>query len=157
MGLVIRDFKEEDRQWYLSLSNEFFNSSAVLHPVPMNLLERNFDNLIKASKLARGLAIEYDSHSCGYAVIAFSYSTAVAGKVLWIEDLCISKKYRGQGIGTSFFKWLFSEYGDKVDRFRLETAPENESVRKLYKSLGFNAIEYRQMVCDMSDNREGKK
>lgn len=154
MGLIIRDFKEKDRQWYLSLSDEFFNSSAALHPVPMNLLERNFDNLIKGFKLARGLALEYDSNPCGYAVVALSYSTAVAGKVLWIEDLCVSQKYRGKGIGTSFFKWLFSEYGDEVERFRLETTPENESARKLYKSLGFNAIEYRQMICDMTDIRE---
>lgn len=149
MRLMIRDFKEEDRQWYLSLSNKFFNSSAALHPVSMNLLERNFDNLIKGSKLARGLALEYDSNPCGYAVIAFSYSTAVAGKILWIEDLCVSEKYRGKGIGTNFFKWLFSEYGDKVKRFRLETTPENESARKLYKSLGFNVIEYQQMISDI--------
>ena len=146
---MIRDFKEKDRQWYLSLSDEFFNSSAALHPIPYNLLERNFDNLIKGSKFARGLVLEYDSNPCGYAVIAFSYSTAVAGKILWIEDLCLSEKYRGKGIGTNFFKWLFSEYGDKVKRFRLETAPENESARKLYKSLGFNIIEYQQMICDI--------
>lgn len=149
MKLVIRDMTPADRSVYLTLAEEFVHSPAVLHAVPLSLLEQNFNHLLRESVFCRGLLLESDSVPCGYALLSFSYSTEVAGKVVWIEELYLSPEYRGQGIGRAFFRWLFSEYENVVKRFRLETTLQNCRARKLYRQFGFEDLEYRQMCLDL--------
>ena len=42
---------------------------------------------------------------------------------------------------------MFREYPDVV-RFRLEVTAANEGAAALYKKLGFEYLDYRQMVLD---------
>lgn len=151
MKFSVRDFTKKDRKIYLTLAEEFVNSSAVLHSVPRCLLEQNFDNILQEQCYCRGVILESDLTPCGYAIISFSYSTEVAGKLLWIEELYISPEYQRNGIGHMFFDWLFSEYKGIMKRFRLETTAQNDLARKLYREIGFENLEYRQMCLDFAE------
>lgn len=154
MKLVIQDFSPADRTTYLTFAEEFVHSSAVLHPVPRTLLESNFEQLLRESAYCRGLLLKCDGKPCGYALLSFSYSTEIAGKILWIEELYLSEPYRGKGLGHLFFDWLFSEYKGVIKRFRLEAAPINDRARALYRKFGFETLEYHQMVYDPSNEEE---
>jgi ribosomal protein S18 acetylase RimI-like enzyme len=69
------------------------------------------------------------------------------GDTLWLEDLYIRKDFRNKGLGKEYFNFIFSEYKG-VRRFRLEVEDTNERAVKLYKSLGFEFLEYKQMILD---------
>lgn len=54
-------------------------------------------------------------------------------------------EFRGNGLGKEFFDYLETEY-KSVSRFRLELEPGNEKAERLYRRLGFEPLDYRQMV-----------
>ena len=83
----------------------------------------------------------------GYALLAFSYSNEAGGDVVWVDELYVKSEYRGMGIGNRFFDFLSNEYKDFA-RFRLETEPANDGAKRLYKRMGFEPLEYSQMIKD---------
>lgn len=54
---------------------------------------------------AQVLIAEIESKPVGYALYFFNFSTFVGRPGLYIEDVFVSEEYRGQGIGTAFFKY----------------------------------------------------
>ena len=66
----------------------------------------------------------------------------------WIEELYVDSDFRGLGIGSRFFDFLKDEFKGKIKRLRLEVGDENEGAKKLYERLGFEFLDYRQMVID---------
>lgn len=78
-------------------------------------------------------------------VLAKTYSHECGGMVLWIEEIYIAPEFRGNGLGKEFFDYLETEY-KSVSRFRLELEPGNEKAERLYRRLGFEPLDYRQMV-----------
>ena len=64
-----------------------------------------------------------------------------------IEQLYICDHAQNKGLGTSFIKWLEIEY-HSIARFRLEVNEDNKNAIKLYQKLGFQFLNYGQMVKD---------
>ena len=64
-----------------------------------------------------------------------------------IEEIFLKKEYRGKGYGRAFFEWVFREYPD-VKRYRLEVTKANEGAAALYRKVGFQFLDYRQMIKD---------
>ena len=65
-----------------------------------------------------------------------------------IEELFVKENFRGMGIGKSFFEFLENNLSGKINRIRLEVGEENEDAIRLYKRIGFEFLDYRQMVYD---------
>ena len=70
--------------------------------------------------------------------------------VLLIEELYIKEEYRNHGIGTKVLDFLKEEYKD-YRRIRLEVEKNNLRALKLYKKIGFDNLEYLQMVIEMEE------
>ena len=66
----------------------------------------------------------------------------------WIEELFVEDKFRGYGIGHKFFEFIAEEMKDKIARLRLEVGDENDGAKRLYENLGFEFLDYKQMVID---------
>ena len=47
---------------------------------------------------------------------------------------------------NELFAFLEQYYGSSLARMRLEVTDENERAAKLYRSIGFEPLEYRQLV-----------
>ena len=45
-----------------------------------------------------------------------------------------------------FFAFLENRFGEKLARMRLEITDSNVNAKRLYKRLGFEELDYRQMV-----------
>lgn len=143
---MIRPITAQDRALYLSLMNEFYHSSAVLHPVNADYYVRAVDEMLARDTYLLGYLLEYDGQPAGYAMLARAYSTECGGPVLWIEELYVREAFRSKGLGHEFFDFLEKAFSGEVCRFRLEVEPENAGAQSLYRRLGFEVLPYTQMV-----------
>lgn len=147
----LKRLERTDRETYLEMSRAFYHSSAVLHPVPDSYLERTFEEVLASRVYADGFLIEDDDGTVmGYALTAKTVTQEAGGQVVWVEELYILPQHQGQGAGTQALRLLEAEY-PHCARFRLEIEPENTDAERLYRRLGYQALEYRQMMKEPKD------
>ena len=145
-----RPIQASDREEYLAMATAFFNTNAVIHPIPRSHIEATFDELMRSSVYTTCYICEVDDGIVGYALLAKTFSQEAGGMVLWIEELYLKKDYRNQGLGREFFGEFLAALPPEVKRVRLEVELENEGAVKLYRSLGFEFLEYDQMVKEIT-------
>lgn len=146
--MQIREITGNDRQTYMELTGEFYASPAVLRQIPESYRAATFEELLKEDGTACGLLFFKEGAPAGYALFNRAFSQEAGGKVLWIEELYVRPRFRGGGVGSEFFEYLFENLPKDVKRIRLEVEAENEKARALYARLGFEELPYLQMVRD---------
>lgn len=99
--------------------------------------ERLRESLFGPSPEAEVVLAEVDGRSAGFAIFFHNYSTLLARKGIWLEDLFVRPEHRGRGIGRRLLEHLA---GLAVEREcgRLEwwVLDWNESAIRFYRSLG---------------------
>ena len=146
---MIRIFEEGDRATFIDMAMKFYRSKAVMHEVPEAYFAYTFDTILAGSPYARGLMILGPEGPVGYGLLSITYSNEVGGVVLWIEEVYVLHDYRGKGYGKEFFQYVEREYAGIFRRFRLEVAPSNTRAKRLYEQLGYQTLEYAQMVKEL--------
>jgi len=145
----ITDFKKNDLDDYIKMSNEFYSSSAVDHKIPADNFKITFNECIVKSPFCRGLMIRTDSgEAVGFALLSFTHSNEAGGFVVLLEELFVTDKFRGCGVAKQFFKFLYNEYDKLAARFKLEVTKTNKKAIELYKKLGYEILDYLIMVKD---------
>ena len=147
-NVAYRPIASSDREDYLRMAHTFYHSDAVLHPVPDAHFELTFDEMMRSDTYARGYILECDGQTAGYALLAVTFSQEAGGLTWWVEELYVQDAFRGKGLGSSFLKELAVTAPPEVKRIRLEVEDDNTRAVKLYRSLGFEALEYGQMVLE---------
>lgn len=147
---MIRYFNIDDRDFYISLSEDFYNSPACVHTVPVSHFETTFDECIKFGAYMRGVIVECDGKRVGYGLISLMFSAEAGGMTVWLEELYILDEYRSRGLGKEFFEFAYKEFPD-AKRYRLEVTDVNTRAIKLYESLGYEVLPYIQMIKDIKD------
>lgn len=143
---MIRQFTNDDRQFFLDTADVFYHTDAVEKPLPMKKLQAIFDEIMRSDVYAEGYILECDGERAGYSILAKTFQTESAGLTVWIEDIYILPEYRGKGLGGEFFRFIHEKYKGKVCRFRLEVEPYNEPAMHLYEKNGFRVLPYTEMV-----------
>ena len=138
---------KDDKEIFLALSHEFYNSPAVLSPIKEEFHENTFNELMRSREYLECYILEYDGQLAGFGLLNFSFCHEAGGKIVWIEELYIREDFRSHGIGRAFF--AFVEENHPAMRYRLEVEKENERAVKLYKKLGYDFLEYDQMIKDV--------
>ena len=112
-------------------------------------LTLTFETLVEGNPFSDGYMIESDGENVGYALVAKTFSQEAGGMVAWFEELYLSEKARGKGLGTLALMYLEGKYvSEGYKRIRLEYTAENERAAKLYRHLGFKTLDYLQMLKD---------
>ncbi|ACL21265.1 Acetyltransferases [Desulfitobacterium sp. LBE] len=145
---MIRAMQEGDRELFLELAAEFYHSDAVLHPVPEEFHSRTFAEMMSSDRYLNGYILEQENQAAGYAITAKTFSQEAGGIVVWIDEIYILPPYRSKGLAREFFQYLESHRHPGIKRIRLEVEEENVQAISLYKRLGFNDLEYIQMIKD---------
>ena len=141
----IRKITIADKPELLKIMTEFYNSPALLHHTPAEVLSRVIDDCISDMPYIDGYAAISDDKIIGYTMLSVGYSTEYGGISVMIEDLCVIPEMRGNGIGKSLLDFVCERSKSKAARIRLEVAPDNVGASKLYTRCGFSDINYRQM------------
>jgi len=88
-----------------------------------------------------------------FRVIKFMFGAVLLREKLnesecYIEHIAVDNEKRGEGIGTALLKfgenYAFKKL--KKERFTLNVAAHNKGAFKLYKKLGFNAVNYQESL-----------
>ncbi len=148
METVFRKFEEKDRDVFFTMVKKFYAPPAVLHFPSDEVMMSSFDAALEIPELVKGYIFEYDGKVSGYAVVSMKFETEVGGMAAWIEELFVEETFRSKGIGSRFFEHLKEELSGRIKRIRLEVGDENDGAKQLYKRLGFEMLDYRQMVID---------
>ncbi len=148
MDVVFRKFKPEDREIFFTMVKKFYAPPAVLHFPSDEVMMSSFDAALDMPELVKGYIFEHGEKPAGYAIVSMKFETEVGGMAAWIEELFVEEDYRSCGIGSAFFEHLKKEFSGKIKRIRLEVGDENDGAKQLYNRLGFEPLDYRQMVID---------
>lgn len=143
MKSIIRLIEAKDRAQVIDMMREFYASPALITNGSEEIFCENVDNCIKKSQFVEGYVFCEGDNILGYGMIAKSFSTEFGKHCIWIEDLYIKEKYRGLGIGSSFFEFIEEKY--KGYLFRLEVEKDNIKAISTYKKLGFIELPYLEM------------
>ena len=144
---MIRRINRSDREQYLQMAHDFYHSDAVLHAVPDAYFVRAFDEMMRSEEYLTGLIFEAEGKTAGYALLVNTWSQEAGGKAVWIDEIYVLPEYRGRGIAKDFFAQLKQLV--PAARYRLEIEPDNARAEALYRSVGFEALGYKQLVMDI--------
>ena len=148
---MILKLTENHRDLYIRMAEEFYSSDAVLHPIPRAYIERTADEALQSDAYAEIYLLECEGEPAGYGLTARTFSQEAGGSVLWIEELYIREQFRSRGLGREFFSYIEEKNKDRTARIRLEVEEENTRAASLYERLGYEKLDYKQMIKDLVD------
>lgn len=144
----IRDIRIDDKKEVFKMLETFYNqTNASLHTMNYANCEATFEECLRSSTYARMVVFEEEKNLIGFALLSFTWSNESGGMVVLIEEVFFDESARGKGYGSQFFTWLEETYHDST-RFRLEATYDNKGAIDLYKRLGYEELNYFQMVKD---------
>jgi len=139
MDFHIRDARKNDAEQMLDLIKELADFEKEGHEVELtaaDLLKDGFES----NPAFKCFVAEKEDKIAGIAIVYMRYSTW-KGKILHLEDLVVSKNYRGQGIGTSLLDEVV-KYGKQlgVKRVNWEVLDWNEPAINFYEKKGAKVL-----------------
>ena len=143
---MVRKVTPQDKEMYLSLTEEFYQSDAVSHNIPLENRLNTWDEIMRSDEYADCYFVIKDGDVAGYMLLAYTFSQEAGGKTAWIEEIYILPEFRSMGLGNELFDFIKAEIEPDCARLRLEVEADNIRAKKLYKSLGFKQLEYEQMI-----------
>ena len=144
--LTFRPITAADETDFYTMAEEFSHSAAVLHPIPAEYHRRAFAEMMRSGQYLSGYIFTDGDNTAGFAVTNRMMQHEAGGVMVWVEDLYIRPAYRGQGLGSRFLAWLEEQLRGDAVMLRLETEPENERAQELYYRLGYENLNYLQMI-----------
>ena len=145
---MIREITHEDKEIFMAMAKEFYSSKAVAHSISEETIEETFIAAVSKSPYIRAYMIEDNSIPVGFGLVSFYHATEVGGLTVQLEDLYLNETCRGKGLGSKYINFIEQEY-PAAKRFRLEVAKDNTRAIDLYKKLGYEVLEYVQMIKDI--------
>mgnify|MGYP000000539931 FL=1 len=146
---MIRKITPSDKELYLKLTDEFYKSDAVMHRIDSENFELTWQELMRSGDYTECFIIEKDGETAGYMLLAYTFSQEAGGKTAWIEEIFILPQFRSKGLGKEAFAFIKNNIEPQCARLRLEVEEDNVKAKKLYASLGFEMLEYRQMIKEL--------
>lgn len=145
----IRKMKQNDKMTVIKMMRGFYDSPAVIHQVPDEVLIQDVDDCVGDCPYIEGFVFEVDDKIVGYGMVAKSYSTEFGGLCIWVEDIYIEPDFQGKGIGTLFFSYIENAYKNVAVRYRLEVAKDNLKAIRVYEKNGYSELNYTEMTKEV--------
>ena len=136
INIKIRKARRSDSKAILKLITELAEFEK-LNPPDRSANKRLIKEAFSKNPSFRILLAETKKEVIGYAFYFFTYSSFLARKTLYLEDIFISDKYRNKGVGKLIFERLI-RLAEKSDCGRMEwvVLDWNINAIKFYDKLG---------------------
>lgn len=134
---------ESDRAQYFEMSKSFYSSGAAHYKIEDEKRNKFWKYIIE-DVFVNGYILECENKVAGYALTVNYCSQEFGGKVLWIDELFVKPEFRGRNLATEFLEYVKSLDGNVL--LRLEAEKNNQKAIALYKRLGFEELDYLQLI-----------
>ncbi len=116
------------------------------HAIDSEKSRELFAQLIENTILGKIWLISSDGDVVGYAILTFMLSLEFGGTLAFVDELYLSDRARGKGIGKATMAFLKEEARrSDVKMLYLEVDHHNTIAQKLYLSAGFET-HWRQLM-----------
>lgn len=144
MNINIEPIVETDFEELVSLFREF----AIFEKLE-EMMVNSVEKMKEEKDFINGfVARDENNNIAGYVTFFYAYYTW-CGKSLYMDDLYVREKYRGQGIGSNLIKRVILEAKKKkCNKMRWQVSNWNQPAIRFYESLGAE-INKVEMNCDL--------
>ncbi len=133
--IKIRKAKKSDKKDILRLVNELAEFEN-LSPPDKKAQSRLIRDAFSSNPPYRILIADYEGQTAGYSFYFFTYSSFLARRSLYLEDIYVSEKFRNLGIGKLFFEKLIRiAEKNKCGRMEWVVLDWNVNAIKFYEKL----------------------
>ena len=156
---IIRKARKSDFEDIFKLIVELAHFEK-LTPPSKTAKKRLFLDSFGAKRKNNILIAQIDNEITGYAFYFYTYSSFLARKTLYLEDIFISQKFRAKGIGKLMFKELINTaVKEKCGRMEWCVLDWNINAIYFYNKLGAKPLNdwiYYRKNLSQSPSRNGE-
>lgn len=125
-----------DIETIVTLMQEFY--AIDNYPIAIDVSKALFQEFISNENLGKSWLILSDNKIVGYIILTFVFSFEYQGKITFLDELYLTEKARGKGIGSKAIEFIRSEsHKLSLKLIYLEVEPHNEKAQKLYLAHDF--------------------
>lgn len=96
------------------------------------------NEFIANENLGKAYLIYNDDKIAGYFILTFVFSFEYQGRLAFLDELYITKLYRGSGIGNKTLQFIVGLTNElNIKKMYLEVENHNENAQKLYLANDF--------------------
>ena len=108
------------------------------YPIDIEISKSLFKEFITDENLGKAWLILSENEIVGYVILTFVFSFEYQGKIAFLDELYLTEKARGKGIGSKTIAFILDE-SKKADLklLYLEIENHNQNAQKLYLANGF--------------------
>lgn len=108
------------------------------YPIAIDVSKALFQEFISNENLGKSWLILSDDEIVGYIILTFVFSFEYQGKIAFLDELYLTEKARGKGIGSKAIEFIQSESHKLSSKLiYLEVEQHNEKAQKLYLAHDF--------------------
>ena len=122
----------------VSMMQEFY--AIDNYPISVDLSKTLFQEFISNENLGKAWLIVSDNEIVGYIILTFVFSFEYQGRIAFLDELYVTEKARGKGIGNEAISFIKTEsHKLSLKLIYLEVEPHNKKAQKLYLANGFES------------------
>ena len=122
----------------VSMMQEFYAIDG--YPISIDVSKALFQEFISNENLGKAWLIFSDNEIVGYIILTFVFSFEYQGRIAFLDELYVTEKARGKGIGSEAIAFIKTEsHKLSLKLIYLEVEPHNENAQKLYLANGFES------------------
>jgi ribosomal protein S18 acetylase RimI-like enzyme len=108
------------------------------YPIDLEVSKTLLKAFISNENLGQAWLIIFNNEIVGYVIITFIFSFEYQGKIAFLDELYVSKKSQGNGIGSQTVAFIVKESKKlSLKLIYLEIEKHNQNAQKLYITSGF--------------------
>lgn len=116
------------------------------YPIDTEKSKELFKTFIENETLGKSWLIYHNNEAVGYVILTFIFSFEYGGTIAFLDELYLSEKARGKGIGKATLQFVQTEALKlKLKIIYLEVEEHNENAQKLYIAHDF-AVHHRKLM-----------
>lgn len=116
------------------------------YPIDTEKSKLLFKTFIENESLGKSWLIYHNNEVVGYVILTFIFSFEYGGTIAFLDELYLSEKARGKGIGKAALQFIQTEALKlKLKIIYLEVEEHNENAQKLYIAHDF-AVHHRKLM-----------
>ncbi|PRZ25088.1 GNAT family N-acetyltransferase [Flavobacterium granuli] len=108
------------------------------YPIDKETSKSLFKEFITNENLGKAWLILSENEIVGYVILTFVFSFEYQGKIAFLDELYLTEKARGKGIGSKTIAFILDESKKAALKLiYLEIENHNQNAQKLYLANGF--------------------